>query len=154
MVAREPLELLSRLGAGPQRRQMAMICPQERRQDARVERITLCAAYPEAIPRPVEGLGVHWEHEDAMVQQKVDDAALRFLDRGPELDALGPPFVEPPPPLAQPLRRVRHDPPHDLSGVLVLHRSEEHTSELQSLAYLVCRLLLEKKKKPTPPMQS
>src|SRR2546425_8859880 len=28
-----------------------------------------------------------------------------------------------------------------------LSRSEEHTSELQSLAYLVCRLLLEKKKK-------
>src|SRR5205823_9750562 len=27
-----------------------------------------------------------------------------------------------------------------------LQRSEEHTSELQSLAYLVCRLLLEKKK--------
>src|SRR5687767_15343030 len=29
-------------------------------------------------------------------------------------------------------------------------RSEEHTSELQSLAYLVCRLLLEKKNRPTP----
>src|SRR3989441_2169394 len=28
----------------------------------------------------------------------------------------------------------------------LLRRSEEHTSELQSLAYLVCRLLLEKKK--------
>src|SRR5687767_15325021 len=28
----------------------------------------------------------------------------------------------------------------------VQERSEEHTSELQSLAYLVCRLLLEKKK--------
>src|SRR2546425_4334503 len=28
----------------------------------------------------------------------------------------------------------------------ILKRSEEHTSELQSLAYLVCRLLLEKKK--------
>src|SRR2546423_7601466 len=28
-----------------------------------------------------------------------------------------------------------------------LPRSEEHTSELQSLAYLVCRLLLEKNKK-------
>src|SRR5471030_2790627 len=27
-------------------------------------------------------------------------------------------------------------------------RSEEHTSELQSLRHLVCRLLLEKKKKP------
>src|SRR5229473_4219428 len=30
--------------------------------------------------------------------------------------------------------------------LLGLERSEEHTSELQSLAYLVCRLLLEKKK--------
>src|SRR2546425_7343931 len=30
-------------------------------------------------------------------------------------------------------------------------RSEEHTSELQSLAYLVCRLLLEKKKKTQAP---
>src|SRR5687767_15824996 len=31
-------------------------------------------------------------------------------------------------------------------GVPRTSRSEEHTSELQSLAYLVCRLLLEKKK--------
>src|SRR2546425_6225480 len=31
-------------------------------------------------------------------------------------------------------------------GSVVHGRSEEHTSELQSLAYLVCRLLLEKKK--------
>src|SRR3989441_10173933 len=31
-------------------------------------------------------------------------------------------------------------------GGTCLNRSEEHTSELQSLAYLVCRLLLEKKK--------
>src|SRR3712207_7330383 len=29
-------------------------------------------------------------------------------------------------------------------------RSEEHTSELQSRQYLVCRLLLEKKKKTSP----
>src|SRR3989441_6503605 len=34
-----------------------------------------------------------------------------------------------------------------LSHVTLGVRSEEHTSELQSLAYLVCRLLLEKKKK-------
>src|SRR5258707_7507614 len=32
-------------------------------------------------------------------------------------------------------------------GVVELRRSEEHTSELQSRQYLVCRLLLEKKKK-------
>src|SRR5262245_66677573 len=34
--------------------------------------------------------------------------------------------------------------PKEVLGVL---RSEEHTSELQSLRHLVCRLLLEKKKK-------
>src|SRR3712207_8809284 len=34
-----------------------------------------------------------------------------------------------------------------LAGKLVQQRSEEHTSELQSRQYLVCRLLLEKKKK-------
>src|SRR5262245_64980211 len=32
-------------------------------------------------------------------------------------------------------------------GVTINDRSEEHTSELQSLRHLVCRLLLEKKKK-------
>src|SRR2546425_4150805 len=40
------------------------------------------------------------------------------------------------------LRAVRHAQFKDR-----FDRSEEHTSELQSLAYLVCRLLLEKKKK-------
>src|SRR2546425_9541364 len=51
-------------------------------------------------------------------------------------------------------RRVRpasgrlRDPAHadDAAQPRLLRRSEEHTSELQSLAYLVCRLLLEKKK--------
>src|SRR3712207_5169319 len=37
-----------------------------------------------------------------------------------------------------------------MSAVESLMRSEEHTSELQSRQYLVCRLLLEKKKKNTP----
>src|SRR5687767_15272123 len=35
---------------------------------------------------------------------------------------------------------------HGEESLRVDLRSEEHTSELQSLAYLVCRLLLEKKK--------
>src|SRR3712207_7487030 len=54
------------------------------------------------------------------------------------------------------LRRIVRR-PHDLVGEHLLFldafaaatsRSEEHTSELQSRQYLVCRLLLEKKKKP------
>src|SRR2546427_2090239 len=35
----------------------------------------------------------------------------------------------------------------EADGVLIIDRSEEHTSELQSQSNLVCRLLLEKKKK-------
>src|SRR3712207_7574709 len=61
-----------------------------------------------------------------------------------------------------PLRALEAEPVLDVDGALgvvgelllgvlvvpqVLRRSEEHTSELQSRQYLVCRLLLEKKKK-------
>src|SRR6266850_1557805 len=42
---------------------------------------------------------------------------------------------------------VARDPRHHAGHVLGLPRSEEHTSELQSPCNLVCRLLLEKKKK-------
>src|SRR5205823_7195313 len=54
-----------------------------------------------------------------------------------------PPHRRRPSPLAPgwPARRTAAATPFDEL------RSEEHTSELQSLAYLVCRLLLEKKKK-------
>src|SRR5205823_14196492 len=52
------------------------------------------------------------------------------------------------------LRRYREHHLHDIEDLVLLAaagpagaaRSEEHTSELQSLAYLVCRPLLEKKK--------
>src|SRR5438034_7013885 len=43
------------------------------------------------------------------------------------------------------LQRLRQD--HAIEGARVETRSEEHTSELQSHSDLVCRLLLEKKKK-------
>src|SRR3712207_7588515 len=46
-------------------------------------------------------------------------------------------------------QRARRGAPARPRGVHVVHsglRSEEHTSELQSRQYLVCRLLLEKKK--------
>src|SRR5262245_52706 len=39
-------------------------------------------------------------------------------------------------------------------GRPVVTRSEEHTSELQSLRHLVCRLLLEKKNEAVPPKRS
>src|SRR3989441_3240176 len=47
--------------------------------------------------------------------------------------------------IGRPARRE----PVGLGALAERVRSEEHTSELQSLAYLVCRLLLEKKKSQT-----
>src|SRR5258706_5154368 len=64
---------------------------------------------------------------------------------------------------ADPARDVRRPRPHvhvvrveevlgpEVVGAGVHPRSEEHTSELQSLTNLVCRLLLEKKKKLAQP---
>src|SRR5438093_8498040 len=56
-------------------------------------------------------------------------------------------------------RRVHEPDDHGPGGAAHPQRSEEHTSELQSLTNLVCRLLLEKKKKTMrysskPPMVS
>src|SRR2546425_13252616 len=53
-------------------------------------------------------------------------------------------YFDGPGPLAAKLAAHYRD---DATGRFDSERSEEHTSELQSLAYLVCRLLLEKKKK-------
>src|SRR2546425_9436273 len=58
------------------------------------------------------------------------------LPLGPRLDVIG---VD---------EEVARPPRLERAGLL---RSEEHTSELQSLAYLVCRLLLEKKKQTREP---
>src|SRR3989441_7097964 len=62
----------------------------------------------------------------------------RFLqgDRICELDRRGPRLAREKRPTDRPAGSAR----------VGFARSEEHTSELQSLAYLVCRLLLEKKK--------
>src|SRR3989449_5342341 len=49
--------------------------------------------------------------------------------------------------LARIARERDVEPDRAAEGVDVRHRSEEHTSELQSRLHLVCRLLLEKKKK-------
>src|SRR3712207_7824191 len=49
------------------------------------------------------------------------------------------------------LARGLHQPQLQQDGQRRAARSEEHTSELQSRQYLVCRLLLEKKKIPSSP---
>src|SRR3712207_7980313 len=63
-----------------------------------------------------------------------------------------PDAVSPPAATSQPLEEGRHanrgvdlDHPVEVADIDA-KRSEEHTSELQSRQYLVCRLLLEKKK--------
>src|SRR3712207_8660645 len=62
----------------------------------------------------------------------------RYVERVVPRDALE---------LSRPLRALAAQGMHQPVGMMdALGRSEEHTSELQSRQYLVCRLLLEKKK--------
>src|SRR5687767_15757182 len=72
------------------------------------------------------------QHRDAIVA--VDREGRDFRQAVHVLDAGRAPDGRSGRPVDELSRIGRHD------------RSEEHTSELQSLAYLVCRLLLEKKK--------
>src|SRR3712207_7160771 len=73
---------------------------------------------------------------EGFVQVECLDLAAPFLttDVQPDQVAVTTTESEPPPHL------------HQSVGLLGRTRSEEHTSELQSRQYLVCRLLLEKKK--------
>src|SRR2546425_6241165 len=113
-------------------------------------------------PRPgevdrVAAAGVMQWIDRQLSPDKIDDAALTERERQfkiLEYDAgeLAGMYVD-----AQRERRERQqrEASRDRDSVGARHaaplpqRSEEHTSELQSLAYLVCRLLLEKKKKAT-----
>src|SRR3712207_7863603 len=71
---------------------------------------------------------------------------FRSVRRGPQLPAAGRPHpLRPPHRQAQPGRGAAAGEPAPLSPTCAAGRSEEHTSELQSRQYLVCRLLLEKK---------
>src|SRR2546426_9327559 len=54
-------------------------------------------------------------------------------------------------PLQDVVGREANRVPHSSPFQCLIERSEEHTSELQSPCNLVCRLLLEKKKKATSP---
>src|SRR2546425_7786732 len=75
------------------------------------------------------------------------ELAAYFLDRleriGPRFNAVVTVTRE------RALAEALHDGCVGVELLLPVRRSEEHTSELQSLAYLVCRLLLEKKKTST-----
>src|SRR2546425_6932656 len=118
---------------------------------------------------PVRGKGdrtapIGPENRDSVSRQPLEDLGGRVpvvvvptdADHGLARRELVQPLVRRrgPRPVMTDLQEV--DAPH-LPGQPAFHRqprvgrvrSEEHTSELQSLAYLVCRLLLEKKKKAT-----
>src|SRR5947199_5028228 len=93
----------------------------------------------------------HWRTEQLLLPQERDAATASMLrDNLCQLGGLlGPsPVALPFGRQRQPGHHVCAGRDHALNGDFVsLDRSEEHTSELQSLRHLVCRLLLEKKKK-------
>src|SRR5205823_12756266 len=94
-------------------------------------------------PRPPLSL-----HDALPISPPAHGKATGLLDKiNPAPPKTSPPAKNrPQPPLAE-VTHGRAKSPEEICGVSarMSKRSEEHTSELQSLAYLVCRLLLEKK---------
>src|SRR5688572_32582108 len=80
---------------------------------------------------PIYGIGVRRAMDDVGYRPDLDDAA--GVHHGDAVAGLGDD--------AHVVRDQHH------RGAVLPARSEEHTSELQSQSNLVCRLLLEKKKK-------
>src|SRR5262245_64588431 len=80
---------------------------------------------------PVEYSGISAEHMAVRTA-----AGLFDVSHMGEVEIAGPGALD----------AVQHIASNDASKLQVGQRSEEHTSELQSLRHLVCRLLLEKKK--------
>src|SRR2546425_5823981 len=108
------------------RRRIALRDEVLRRGQKIVEHILLLLVHPRLVPlfavlpaAPQVGHGVY------TAQLEPREHAHREARRETDVESA----------VAVQLRRIRHQ-----------SRSEEHTSELQSLAYIVCRLLLEKKK--------
>jgi len=119
VVLREVLELLGRLRTRLQGLKVPVIRAEELGQHSRVERVALGRTRPKPIPSPVQRLGIHGVDHDAMVKQEIHDPALGPLNRRPQLDPLGSPFVELATPFAQARRRVRHRPASHLRPLLI-----------------------------------
>src|ERR1035437_9535309 len=81
----------------------------------------------------VPGLQRRFAHRAVFCHEHRNESVPQHIVCEPELDEDPSPGVH----------RIGRD------DRILLYRSEEHTSELQSSQYLVCRLLLEKKKKTT-----
>src|SRR2546422_6079696 len=97
-----------------------------------------------------------WRAAHAHVRRSGYVAAVRELSRrgparrdGAVLPAARVRLRSMPARAAAGVRQPRDDLPRVRLLLIVFRRSEEHTSELQSRLHLVCRLLLEKKKKYT-----
>ena len=110
----------------------------------RIEIITL---FPELLKSPFEVSILKRAIESGTVQVNFHDIRAFSTQKQKKVDDY--PFgggagmvmmIEPIDRCIEALKKKR-----DYDAIIYLTRSEEHTSELQSLAYLVCRLLLEKK---------
>src|SRR3712207_8277709 len=102
--------------------------------------VTLCYfCFNDTATTEIYTLSLH----DALPISQLATAALLLLTLVASVIAFGPTRPgQPDTPLFLPAVSGTPAPPE----AMVPERSEEHTSELQSRQYLVCRLLLEKKK--------
>src|SRR5712692_1837518 len=108
VVPAHELELLGLLRVRPQHSQMSMIGAQKLSEHPSIKWITLRAALPKPIPRPIQSFGVDGIDLHPMIQQKIHNPALGLLYGAPKLYPLSAPTIEPTPKVRQPLRALLH----------------------------------------------
>src|SRR5437667_9365132 len=120
LIPTKHFKLLSFLRARSQRSQVRLIGSEKLRQHIGIKRIALRAAHPIAIPHSIHRLGIDRVNLHPVIEQKVYDAPLRLLNRGPKLKSLGSFLVQPAPDFCQPL------PPGSLAISSLLPFSHPH----------------------------
>src|SRR5213594_589703 len=110
MISREDLKLLSLLGVGFQRPQMHVVGAQKLTKHPGIKRITLRAALPKPIPRPIQRLGVDRKNLHPVIQKKIHNASFGLLYRCPKLYPTGAALIKPTTKFCHPLHTLLH--PH------------------------------------------
>ncbi len=136
VIASEEFDFLRGNRARPQGREVHVISAQKLREHPAIKRITFRGTHTKPIAGSIDGFGIHRVHDDTMIQQTIHHPPVRFLNGRPQLNPCGTPFIELPPPDAQPHRCVGHHPfPHDGARLL------SHTHAMLLLAPIYSQII-------------
>src|SRR5713226_2913596 len=141
LIAAEHLKLLGLLGIRLKGSQVSVIGPDKFREHAGVKGVALRLAHSKPIPSPIHGLGIDRVKHDPVVQKKIHNPPMGFLDPSPKLAPFSSSLIKPAPQLRHPFRGLFDLHLRYLLPVLITHVELVHSvcpvhSHIVSLHFL------------------